>query len=81
MAGLKKFPLPTMRLAAEWLERPNEWSNPAAGADNVACPLCTRVIPGKAIICPECGHQIKEMPAELAKLNLGRVQQGQTLRQ
>lgn len=47
-----------MRLAATWLERPRRWSHNALAAGSSPCPLCTKVIPGEAVVCPECTNQI-----------------------
>lgn len=44
-----------MRTAAEWLNYRAEWRHKPTAEDNKNCPFCTKLIPGHAITCPECG--------------------------
>jgi hypothetical protein len=46
-----------MRTAAEWLNYRADWRHKATANDNKNCPFCTKLIPGVAVICPEC-HQV-----------------------
>jgi hypothetical protein len=57
-----------MRLGAEWLQRNVIWANRSMAADSVPCPLCTTIIPGAAVFCPQCRQQIRALPAEIAAL-------------
>lgn len=57
-----------MRLAAEYLGEKRIWSDPAIARDAIKCPLCTTMVPAMAFICPACQHVIREIPADLIKL-------------
>ena len=58
-----------MRLAAMWLGRMRPWSDAKMATGSlVPCPFCTKLISDRAIVCPECQRQIREIPAHLAAL-------------
>ena len=71
---LVKAITPEMRVLASWLGRDRVWGNSGTSTGMVPCPLCTKQISNAAIVCPECGHKVKAMPAALAALNADPIQ-------
>lgn len=59
---------PEMRLAAQWLDRHTQWSDPSMAADMEACPFCQQLIPPAAYVCKWCNRTVKAIPPELLKL-------------
>jgi hypothetical protein len=57
----------THRAAAKWMGREGyEWTKRISQIVTKECPLCTVQIPAKAVICPNCHHQIAALPANIA---------------
>ena len=61
----------TMRLAAEWLGYEREWSHRAIARESGPCPWCTAIIPNTAIVCSQCGRQVRETPVDLMRFDKG----------
>jgi len=57
------------KLAADYLERPRNWSHPGRALEMIPCPLCKKAIAADSIICGECGTRLKEVPKQYADLN------------
>lgn len=59
---------PEMRLAAKWLDRHTQWSDPAMASDNEPCPFCQQLITPAAYVCKWCHRTVRAIPPELLKL-------------
>ncbi len=59
---------PVMRLASKWLGMERIWSDPEMLSQAEPCPWCQKLIPKAAIVCGECGRQVRATPAALADL-------------
>ena len=61
---------PIMRLAADWLGHKRPWTSKDFVVESESCPFCTALVPKTAYICMTCGKTIRELPADLAALNM-----------
>jgi hypothetical protein len=60
----------THRKAAIWMGREGvEWLRPIRKVITKECPLCISQIPVKAVVCPNCRHQIGEIPKGMSKVS------------
>lgn len=58
---------PTMRVAAEYLDKPRLWSHPGQSLQTTPCFHCRQPIPNDATVCFQCGGRQDNVPTAKSK--------------
>jgi hypothetical protein len=58
-----------MRDACVWLGYTRVWASPERSSEQLPCPMCQQLIRPEQVICHHCRSRVRDLPANLAKLN------------